>query len=46
MAENELVYLKKQLGFVIGEWQKLDDVTKEWYRAAARAEMEFISSNV
>lgn len=39
MAESELTYLKKQLGFTLGEWQKLDDVTKEWYRQAARQEM-------
>lgn len=32
--QSELVYLKTQLGFALGEWQALDDATKEWYRKA------------
>lgn len=42
--QSELVYLKQQLGFALGEWQSLDEGTKEWYRKAAREEMAFIES--
>lgn len=43
MAESELSYLKKQLGFTLGEWGKLDDATKNWYRNAAIEEMKTIA---
>lgn len=37
-----LAYLKKELGFTVGEWQKLPDEYKDWYREAARVEMEVL----
>lgn len=37
-----LAYLKKELGFTVAEWQKLSDTDKEWYREAARVEMEVL----
>lgn len=40
---SPLVYLRHEVdlnGDFMEEWKKLDDTTKEWYRAAALAEME------
>lgn len=33
-------YLKTQLGFTLGEWSKLDKETQDWYRNAAKEEMD------
>ena len=46
MATPILAYLKKELGFVLGEWQKLSDEDKLWYRQAAIVEMQVFGIEV
>lgn len=37
-----LVYTKEQLGFPVEQWKELDDETKQWYKNAAKEEMELL----
>lgn len=46
MGTPILAYLKKTLGFTLGEWQKLDTDTQAWYRSAAREEMNTLGIEV
>lgn len=41
-----LAYLKQELGFTLGEWQKLDAETQAWYRNAAIEEMNVLGVEV
>lgn len=42
MSQSPLVYLKKALDFRLGDWQKLSDADKEWYRKAAEDEIKVL----
>jgi hypothetical protein len=37
-----LVYLKEELQFQLGEWKGLSDADKDWYKQAAREELDFL----
>lgn len=45
-GKSPLVYLREQLGFPLGEFQKLSQEDKSWYRAAAIEEMNVLGIEV